>query len=254
MDHCRANNFSKKHINTVLLSVRNYFDYLKTEIPELINSATNLKVKGETRKMPNASINYSTLEKLYNDFKTSDNRSKRNKTMLGLLIYQGITTEELEQLETSHIKLNQGTIFIPGNRIRNSRTLELKPFQILELHEYLIHVRPTIIGEINNPKAARKPNKINHERLKDQLFISINGSEHIKPGLLHMFRAIHKSNPEIQNAKQIRATVITHWLKTHNLRQVQYMAGHKYVSSTERYKINNLDNLKDKLEKLHPLK
>lgn len=45
-----------------------------------------------------------------------------------------------------------------------------------------------------------------------------------------------------------------HWLKTHNLRQVQYMAGHIYVSSTERYKINSLDNLKSKLEKLHPLK
>ncbi len=261
MDHCRTNNFSKKHINTALLSVRNYFDYLKTESPELVNPATNLKVKGETRKVPNTSINYATLEKLYNDLETTDNRSKRNKTMLGLLIYQGVTTEELGQLETSHVKLNRGTIFIPGGRKRNSRTLELKPFQILELHEYLNHIRPKIISEINNPKSARlacrsgrKPNKINHERLKDQLFISINGSEHIKPGLLHMFRAIHKTNPEIQNAMQIRTTVITHWLKTHNLRQVQYMAGHKYVSSTERYKINSLDNLKDKLEKLHPLR
>jgi integrase/recombinase XerD len=38
-----------------------------------------------------------------------------------------------------------------------------------------------------------------------------------------------------------------------NLRQVQYMAGHKYVSSTARYQSNNLDNLQSKLEKLHPL-
>jgi integrase/recombinase XerD len=260
MDHCRTNNFSKKHINTVLLSVRNYFDYLKTETPELINPATNLKVKGETRKVPNASINYSTLEKLYNDFETTDNRSKRNKTMLGLLIYQGVTTEELKQLETSHVKLNQGTIFIPGNRKRNSRTLALKPFQILELHEYINHVRPTIINEINQPKSARhacqsgrKPNKINHERLKDQLFISINGSEQIKTSLFHMFRTIRKTHPEIQNAKQIRAAVIIYWLKTHNLRQVQYMAGHKYVSSTERYKINSLENLQKNLEEYHPL-
>jgi integrase/recombinase XerD len=68
-----------------------------------------------------------------------------------------------------------------------------------------------------------------------------------------MFRAIQKTNPEILHSKQIRASTITYWLKNHNLRQVQYMAGHKYVSSTERYQLNNLDNLQRKLEKYHPL-
>ena len=32
------------------------------------------------------------------------------------------------------------------------------------------------------------------------------------------------------------------------------MAGHKYVSSTERYQLNNLDSLQKALEKYHPLK
>jgi integrase/recombinase XerD len=32
------------------------------------------------------------------------------------------------------------------------------------------------------------------------------------------------------------------------------MAGHKYVSSTERYQLDNLEKLQDKLEKYHPLK
>jgi integrase/recombinase XerD len=31
------------------------------------------------------------------------------------------------------------------------------------------------------------------------------------------------------------------------------MAGHKYVSSTERYQQNNLDKLQGQLEKYHPL-
>lgn len=53
---------------------------------------------------------------------------------------------------------------------------------------------------------------------------------------------------------QIRSNVITHWLKSYNLRQVQYMAGHKHVSSTEHYQLNNLDNLQSKLEKYHPLR
>ena len=69
-----------------------------------------------------------------------------------------------------------------------------------------------------------------------------------------MFKAIQKTNPEILNPKQIRASVITYWLKNYNLRQVQYFAGHKYVSSTERYQLNNLENLKNQLDKYHPLK
>lgn len=39
------------------------------------------------------------------------------------------------------------------------------------------------------------------------------------------------------------ASVITNWLQYYNLREVQYMAGHKYVSSTERYRTDNLEDL-----------
>jgi integrase/recombinase XerD len=53
---------------------------------------------------------------------------------------------------------------------------------------------------------------------------------------------------------QIRASTITNWLKHYNLREVQYMAGHKYVSSTERYRMDTLEDLQKELEKYHPLK
>jgi integrase/recombinase XerD len=53
---------------------------------------------------------------------------------------------------------------------------------------------------------------------------------------------------------EIRASVITNWLQHYNLREVQYMAGHKFVSSTERYRTDNLEDLQKELEKYHPLK
>jgi integrase/recombinase XerD len=46
---------------------------------------------------------------------------------------------------------------------------------------------------------------------------------------------------------------ITNWLKHFNLRETQYMAGHKYVSSTERYRMDNLEDMQKELEKYHPL-
>jgi integrase/recombinase XerD len=260
IDYCKLEGNSKKHINSKLRSIRNYYEYLKEQNPKIINPAANLYLKGEIQKLPSNIIDFKELENLYQSYPSkagqaeiSDNRSKRNRIILGLLIYQGVTTEELKQLEPNHLKLKEGKIYIPGNRRRNSRNLELKPFQILELHEYITEIRPKILNEITAPKPSRKPDKINKTRIENQLFISINGSENIKNSLLHLFKDIQKINPSITNAKQIRQSTITYWLKTMNLRQVQYMAGHKYVSSTERYQLNNLDNLQSKLEKCHPL-
>jgi len=236
MDHCHLKSLSRKQINTILLSVRNFYDYLKLKQPELHNPAANLMVKGTIKKLPLNSIKYSELEQLYEQYPNKTNRDIRNKAMLGLLIYQGLTTEELHQLEPDHVELTKGKIHIPGNRKRNSRTLELNPAQILDLHEYVTRVR----------------SKLNRQN-SNQLLVSMRGKPELKNTLLHLYKAIKKEHHQIASAKQIRTSAITHWLKNHNLREVQYMAGHKYVSSTERYQLNNLGTLQQKLEKHHPL-
>ena len=253
IDYCRTEAQSPKQVNCKLRSIRNFYEYLKKTNPTLVNPATNLFLKGTRQKVISGIIDFKLLESLYQDYPSGTLREKRNKIILGLLVYQGLTTEELHQMEPEHLRLKQGKIAVPGNRRRNSRVLELKPFQILELHEYINETRLSILSEIASPKPARKPDKLNKTRLKDQLFVSINGSENIKNSLLHLFKAIRKTYPDIQNPKQIRASVIINWLKSYNLRQVQYFAGHKYISSTERYQLNNLDSLKSKLEKCHPL-
>lgn len=254
IDYCKLEGKSKKHINRKLSSIRNYYDFLKQQSPNIINPALNLNLKGIKQKLPSNLIGYKELEELYNNYQAETNRDKRNKVILGLLVYQGVTTEELHQLGPSHLKLKEGKIYIPGGRKRNGRTLELKPFQILEMHEYLNKTRPEILNSINKPKPARKPDKIDKTKLENQLFISINGSGNLKNSLLHMFRNIRKTDPQVLHPKQVRASVLTYWLKNHNLREVQYMAGHKYVSSTERYQLNNLDNLQKKIDEHHPLK
>ncbi len=35
-------------------------------------------------------------------------------------------------------------------------------------------------------------------------------------------------------------SVITNWLGKHGLRQVQYMAGHRFISSIERYQVGQI--------------
>jgi integrase/recombinase XerD len=64
---------------------------------------------------------------------------------------------------------------------------------------------------------------------------------------------VRKINPGIINAKHIRASVITKWLKVYNLREVQYLAGHRYISSTERYLENDLEGLLEEVQQYHPM-
>jgi integrase/recombinase XerD len=59
---------------------------------------------------------------------------------------------------------------------------------------------------------------------------------------------------KVKQASQIRASVIAEWTRRHDVRIVQYMCGHKYVSSTERYQATNLEDLQEQLRKYHPLR
>jgi integrase/recombinase XerD len=72
-------------------------------------------------------------------------------------------------------------------------------------------------------------------------------------GMSRIKTMINRYEPRLKSMVQIRASVITNWLQHHNLRETQYMAGHKYVSSTERYRTDNLEDLQKELEKYHPL-
>jgi integrase/recombinase XerD len=67
-------------------------------------------------------------------------------------------------------------------------------------------------------------------------------------------KMINRYEPRLNSMAQIRASVITNWLQYYNLREVQYMAGHKYVSSTERYRTDNLEDLQKELEKYTSVK
>ena len=58
--------------------------------------------------------------------------------------------------------------------------------------------------------------------------------------------------PYFVNARPLRGSRIALWLQGKNLREVQQMAGHKYISSTERYQMGKVEDLQKELDKYHP--
>lgn len=70
---------------------------------------------------------------------------------------------------------------------------------------------------------------------------------------MHLERALKQINPKVRSCSHIRKSVITLWLMRYDLRTVQYMTGHKRISSTERYQVGHLEELQTAIEKYHPL-
>jgi len=262
--YCKSEGRNPRNINLILTGVRHYFDMLQLTP----NPATGLYLRGEKQAIPHDLLDPNELHQLYEQYPVYNERTQRNKVITGLYVYQGITTDELKKLESHHINLKEGKLHIPGTKQthnkggRRSRILKLKANQILELQEYLQITRPKIVEDIrtgerlkhsNQSRPARKPKVIKEASLQQQLFISLNGSEYIKNSIVRLMEDLRKINDRVQNGVQIRKSVIVNWLKEKDIRQVQYMAGHSSISSTERYRAANLEELEEALKIHHPL-
>ena len=165
--------------------------------------------------------------------------SKRNKVIVGLMIWQGLGVRELGKLEVEDVRLREGKIYIKGSRRSNEREMKLEAHQILDLMEYALKTREELL------KLSGKQS--------DKLFVSTGKSDRFNAIITKLIEKLNNQNSKVTSVKQIRTSVITHWLKNYNLREVQYMAGHRYVSSTEAYKVNDLEGLTEDVLKYHPI-
>ena len=53
--------------------------------------------------------------------------------------------------------------------------------------------------------------------------------------LFPIFKKLKSYNQKVINNSSIRASVIVNWLRQYNIREVQEMAGHRHICSTESY-------------------
>jgi site-specific recombinase XerD len=239
VQHEQKRNIDVATINNILTSISKYFEYLKEEKIVSRNPARTLRIRGKVKTITEQPLKYADLEALYFAYKKIEKITiknlqervtithQRNIIIVGLLVWQGLHSGELEKLEVNHINLDEGKIYIPSGARSNSRTLQLHVQQVVQLHTYL-H------GGVH----TMHNNKLFKGRMCD-----------IVQALLEELKGL---NPIIKNAQHIRASVILNWLKQYNKRQVQYMAGHRYIDSTERYAIQETDSLTDLLVKHHP--
>ena len=245
--HLSKRGLKQRTVQLYINSIKHYFAWCIQQELRTENPTTQIKIKGIKRKTLHHILSKQDLESLYHQYEITEEEntnelsvltSKRNKMIIGLLVYQGLSTQELGKLEEKDVKLREGKIEIRGSRKSNPRTLKLEAHQVLDIMEYTLQVRPKLLA-INKTKS-------------DKLLVNSQGGSHFSNVMQYLMKQLKKQNSGVKSAQQIRTSVITHWLKRYNLREVQYRAGHRYVSSTEAYLINDLEGLKEDIEKFHP--
>jgi integrase/recombinase XerD len=233
MQECGA---SKRMVNGSLTAIRHYCAYLIKQKQRTDNPAAGVFIKGLNRSVPVNLLTTEEMELLYQQYQIQLNVHISNKIMLGLLVYQGLTVAELMRLKAHHFLMKDGRVNIRGTHHTNERTLSLQAHQMHLLQQYL------------------KQNKHKEGCLFTEGRKQAVSKHNIGNRLQYMFYQLRQLNPKVISAKQIRLSVITSWLKKHSLRETQYLAGHKYVSSTARYQTTNLDDLQQALKDHHPEK
>ena len=244
-----------------LSALKHFFNFQIENNQRKDNPANRIKLQGGQKQKLYPILTPQELQSIYENYtvpKEDDPRShhnwfnayklskERNKVIIGLLFNQGITTAEVSRITTDSLDLRNGKIDITGGRTGKDRTLELKSSQIMDLMEYQYKTRNELL------KYHKEPTK--------QLFLSTPASGQTQVNDVNAFNIfkrltdeLKEQNPKFINFLQVRASVITYWLKNYNLRQVQYFAGHKRIISTEMYLINDIDDLQKEIDNFHPI-
>jgi site-specific recombinase XerD len=252
-----------------LIAINHYFAYLVKNDEATSNPTALIKIRGTHKRQLYKIYTAEELAQLYDNYYHTFLRNfndscfasriggipanqrqqtllsrQRNYIMLGLLVYQGLHTNELQKINVQDIDTNKGTLKISSSKKSNERTLQLKASQIGAIINYIENIRPKFFVFCEE---------------RESLFFALPESSKQKTNatnLMHTFKPLTKQVKSIDknllNFKQIRASVITQWLKIEGLRKTQYYAGHRYISSTEKYLPNQIDGLIDDITKFNP--
>jgi integrase/recombinase XerD len=236
----------------IIIHVKHYLNYLVDAGIISSNPALALKIKNAKHKTVYNILTAEELETIYKNYRAElPNKGgsppqtlnklarRRNKVLLGIFIYQGIATEDLKNLEVKHLELREGKITIPGTKRSNERILKLEPHQIFDLYDYVNEIRKEILRLTQKQTTS--------------LFISIGKAHKLQNTIQLLTEDIKEQNRNVVSLDQVRASIITNWLKQYNKRKVQYMAGHRYVSSTEAYEANNIEFLQEDIQRFYPV-
>jgi integrase/recombinase XerD len=247
--HLRKHHHKTGKIQAALQAIKQYYYYLLHIKKRDDHPCRYVVLKDKKNKSVQLQDLFTTqeLESLLHRKERYKLTEIRNKVIISLLIYQGITLSEFVQLKINDINLEQGTIKIKGGAYTNSRTIGLHSSQIMLLHQYINDIHPKLLQRSKLSPLRGEPER--------GLILTWVGTPENGEGINYLISTYKKQFPGRNiNPKTIRQSVITNLLKQgKDVRIVQAYVGHKSPDTTEKYKQGNTEELQQMINKYHPL-
>ena len=253
--HTRQQNSSRRSSITAL---NHYFTALLQANLTNNNPVYLIKMRGANKKhlykiytpeeLTQLADNFYTIyisgfDDSYMKFPTKKEKSflsrNRNYTMLTFLLFQGLATTELTQININDIDMQKARLML--NNGKTVRNLPIQASQMGALINYINSIRPQFLEFCGIET--------------DRLFFSMSAEQYDKTfwkPLKKLIKQVKSIDKQFVNFQQIRASVITHWIQTEGLRKAQYLAGHRSIKATENYLPNDLNELINDIQKFNP--
>jgi site-specific recombinase XerD len=208
-------NYTPKSISRKTNAARTFIKYLTKEGLLKEDISDQLKHPKLETKAPRI------LTKLeYRALRDSAKADNRSYAMIEVLLQAGLTISELAgiKLEQLDIKNETGSVFIPKKNNREERTVPLNKAVVEAVNKYISESRPRMEKSTN-------------------LFITKTGRplliRNIRSTIDRFFRLAGVENAKVND---LRHTFVAHHIRNGvNLTYLAKIAGHKRVSTTERY-------------------
>ena len=241
MEEISQKQSNSKYRVTILSALKKYYDYLvvsgyRNDHP---CKRLNIKVNSNQAIQTQDLFTGEALMLLMNHNNRYKYLDDRNNVLLSLLIYQGLTSQEITKLEVKDVDLDAGTIRIKASTNLNGRTLELVAKQMILFSKYIGETRSKMLmGQTDKLILTKlgKPIKVDSIHAVIEPLKSLFSDKNLSP-------------------KAIRMSVICNWLndKKLPLEKVQQLSGHKWPSTLAKYLKTNSNEEVELINRYFPI-
>jgi site-specific recombinase XerD len=233
---------NKSAIAVELAAIKRYYDFLLETGVRQDHPCRSLNFKGTSRNRNVVHVDLFSSEELEKLLEREERYAAlklKNQALVSLLIYQGLIAQEIANMKTHHVDLDAGLIYVKESRMSSRRHLPILPRQYRILERYLRESRGELISVETD---ALLVGKLGTPITVDDIHYIISTYKPLFPD--------RNITPMI-----IRQSVIANWLNEASLalEQVQIMAGHRWISTTLKYRQSNHEQHRELINRWHPL-
>ena len=217
-------------------SIKSFYNCLLSRGLVESNPARNVTAAKVERKLPQI-LTSREVELFLAQPEPTDAKGCRDRAMLELLYATGIRVSELISLDVDDLNLPGGVLKCVSRN--KERIIPLYPAAIQVLNDYVHHVRPRLVENLN----------------ETALFVNMNGERMSRQGF---WKLIKHYQEKAGIEKDITPHTLRHSFAAHllengaDLRSIQEMLGHADISSTQIYSRLVNQKIKDVYRKAHP--